>query len=68
MTVVPELSPQDVGTPVPVAPYVAPETYTYDYIIIGGKDPLVPFWLSSHMWTHTSCRRYFGIRPRIQTE
>ena len=36
MTVVPELNPQDVGVPFPVAPQIIPESYTYDYIIIGG--------------------------------
>ncbi|KAH9856086.1 alcohol oxidase [Lenzites betulinus] len=33
---VPELSPQDVGTPLPIDPTTDPETYTYDYIIVGG--------------------------------
>ncbi|KAI0820493.1 alcohol oxidase [Trametes gibbosa] len=33
---VPELSPQDVGTPLPTNPTIDPETYTYDYIIVGG--------------------------------
>ena len=37
MTVVPELNPQDVGVPFPVAPQINPESYTYDYIIIGGS-------------------------------
>ncbi|KAI0365825.1 alcohol oxidase [Pilatotrama ljubarskyi] len=36
MPSVPELAPQDVGTPVPVSPHVPAETYTYDYIIVGG--------------------------------
>nr|VWO96598.1 Alcohol oxidase [Ganoderma boninense] len=36
MTRVPELSPKDVGAHVPVSPNLAPETYTYDYIIVGG--------------------------------
>ncbi|KAI0351193.1 alcohol oxidase [Trametes cingulata] len=36
MPSVPELTPQDVGTPVPVSPEVSTETYTYDYIIVGG--------------------------------
>ena len=37
MTRVPELSPKDVGARVPVSPQLVPETYTYDYIIVGGK-------------------------------
>ena len=37
MPAVPELSPKDVGTPVPVSPHIAPETYTYDYIVVGGE-------------------------------
>ncbi|EJF60335.1 alcohol oxidase [Dichomitus squalens LYAD-421 SS1] len=36
MTVVPELKPQDVGVAIPIAPQISPETYTYDYIIVGG--------------------------------
>ncbi|KAI0633939.1 alcohol oxidase [Trametes polyzona] len=36
MPSVPELSPQDVGTPLPIASCVPPDTYTYDYIIVGG--------------------------------
>ena len=33
---VPELTPRQVGTPLPVSSQVPPETYTYDYIIVGG--------------------------------
>nr|VWO94946.1 Alcohol oxidase [Ganoderma boninense] len=36
MTRVPELSPKDVGARVPVSPNLARETYTYDYIVVGG--------------------------------
>ncbi|CDO76592.1 GMC oxidoreductase [Trametes cinnabarina] len=36
MLKVPELRPQDVGTPVPVDAKVPVDTYTYDYIIVGG--------------------------------
>ncbi|OSD03879.1 GMC oxidoreductase [Trametes coccinea BRFM310] len=36
MSKVPELKPQDVGTPVPVDPKVPVDNYTYDYIIVGG--------------------------------
>ncbi|KAH9938978.1 alcohol oxidase [Epithele typhae] len=31
-----EHTPREVGTPLPVDPQVRPETYTYDYIIVGG--------------------------------
>ncbi|KAL7278443.1 hypothetical protein ACG7TL_007440 [Trametes sanguinea] len=40
MSKVPELKPQDVGTPVPVDPKVPVDNYTYDYIIVGGESPL----------------------------
>ncbi|TFK81447.1 GMC oxidoreductase [Polyporus arcularius HHB13444] len=33
---VPELLPQDVGTPIPVSGSIPADTYTYDYIIVGG--------------------------------
>ena len=33
---IPELRPENVGTPLPIAPDVHPATYTYDYIIVGG--------------------------------
>ena len=33
---VPEFTPREVGTPIPISPEVSPETYTYDYIIVGG--------------------------------
>ncbi|KAH9900666.1 alcohol oxidase [Cubamyces lactineus] len=33
---VPELNPQDVGTPLPLNPSVPAASYTYDYIIVGG--------------------------------
>ncbi|KAH9926550.1 alcohol oxidase [Epithele typhae] len=33
---VPERLPREVGTPLPLSPLVPPETYTYDYIIVGG--------------------------------
>ncbi|EIW56999.1 alcohol oxidase [Trametes versicolor FP-101664 SS1] len=36
MPIVPELRPQDVGTPLPINPAVPVETYTYDYIVVGG--------------------------------
>ena len=36
MPQVPELRPEDVGTPLPVSPDVHPDTYTYDYIVAGG--------------------------------
>ena len=36
MPSVPELRPEDVGTPLPISPDVHPDTYTYDYIIAGG--------------------------------
>ncbi|KAL1937370.1 hypothetical protein VTO73DRAFT_13776 [Trametes versicolor] len=36
MPSVPELRPQDVGTPLPISPTVSEESYTYDYIIVGG--------------------------------
>lgn len=35
-TKVPELTPREVGTPIPISSQVPPETYTYDYIIVGG--------------------------------
>lgn len=37
MPVVPELRPQDVGTPLPINAAVPVETYTYDYVVVGGK-------------------------------
>ena len=37
---VPELTPREVGTPLPISVQVAPETYTYDYIIVGGTKTL----------------------------
>nr|VWO94148.1 Alcohol oxidase [Ganoderma boninense] len=36
MVAYPERKPEQVGTTVPVDPQVSPETYTYDYIIVGG--------------------------------
>ena len=33
---VPEFAPREVGTPIPISPQVPSETYTYDYIIVGG--------------------------------
>ena len=33
----PELTPREVGTHIPVSPQIPPETYTYDYIVVGGK-------------------------------
>ena len=33
---VPELTPPQVGTPVPISTQVDPDSYTYDYIIVGG--------------------------------
>lgn len=35
---VPERTPREVGTPFPVSPQIPPETYTYDYIIVGGAN------------------------------
>ena len=65
MTGVPELNPQDVGAPVPVSPEVAPGTYTYDYIVIGGQPwcrILFPF-LST--LTQAVPRRNVGLRARL---
>ncbi|KAI1795276.1 alcohol oxidase [Ganoderma leucocontextum] len=36
MSRVPESSPKDVGARVPVSPQLASDTYTYDYIVVGG--------------------------------
>ncbi|KAI0690392.1 alcohol oxidase [Cerioporus squamosus] len=36
MAGVPELLPKDVGKPIPVSPSVPADTYTYDYIVVGG--------------------------------
>ncbi|KAI0312498.1 alcohol oxidase [Amylostereum chailletii] len=33
---IPELRPQDVGTPTPIDPHLVEEGHTYDYIIVGG--------------------------------
>ena len=40
MVAYPERRPEEVGTEVPVDPEVAPETYTYDYIVVGGTSHL----------------------------
>ena len=32
---VPELTPPQVGTPVPISTQVDPDSYTYDYIVVG---------------------------------
>ena len=49
---VPEHVPRDVATPLPLSPEVPPESYTYDYIIVGGQ-PAVPhlaFPYNSHLF------------------
>ena len=36
-TVIPELLPKHVGVPIPVNPDTPEETYTYNYITVGGE-------------------------------
>ncbi|RPD76871.1 alcohol oxidase [Lentinus tigrinus ALCF2SS1-7] len=36
MTGFPEVLPEEVGTPIPVSPSIPIDTYTYDYIVVGG--------------------------------
>ena len=54
MTRVPELSPKDVGARVPVSRQLAPDTYTYDYIIVGGKHQQHIIFLFPHSYSNCS--------------
>lgn len=42
MVAVLEYSPRELGATVPVDPGIPADTYTYDYIVVGGKFLVLP--------------------------